>query len=612
MGKRNMTPKKKRILFVSGGVAALLIVVITALLLFINVNVYKPRIEGAASDAIGMDFKIGGPMKIVLFPLFGVSLEKVLIKKGEMDFLSAKKVRIGLRLFPLIKREVRISEFTIIEPKITIERNKNGRFNFEEPIQKPAKEEKLPAALLTMGSFVISKGELIFLDRISNARTELNGIDLNIKALSFSAERSHSLLRNVSFSGNVKCKAVKTKDFEVGNIRFDMKGKDGIFDISPIAMNFFGEGERGSIRIDITGETPLFRVQYSASKFDFERFWKAVSKKQIAKDDANPADKKPGKKTELTNVDLTIARLSIGRVGKDLFNNIYFSGNFQCKAVKTKDFEAKNIRLDMKGKDGIFDISPITMNFFGGTEKGAIKADMTGDSPLLKIQFAATNFDFEKFVEAFSKKKIMKGQMDFSMNIVTNGKNLEEMKRRMNGEASLRGENLLLYGMDIDSLLSKIQESQKFSLVDVGAFFLAGPLGTVLTKGYDFAGVYKETRGGQGIIKKLVSEWRIKNGIAEAKDVALSTQRNRVAMKGRLDFVNSRFDDVTVAALDEKGCAKFSQKIHGPFRKKPQIEKISTLRTLVGPAVKLFEKAQKFVGWGKCKVFYKGSIKHPG
>jgi len=479
-----MTPKQKRILFVSGCVVALLIVVITALLLFLNVNVYKPRIEAAASDAIWMDFKIGGPMKIVLFPRFGVSLEKVLIKKGEMDFLSAEKVRIGLRLFPLIKREARISEFTIIEPKITIERDKNGRFNFEGEIQKPAKEEKLPVALLTMGSFVISKGELVFLDRISNTKTELNSIDLNIKNLSFTAERSHRLLQDISFSGN-----------------------------------------------------------------------------------------------------------------------------FQCNALKTKGFEVKNIKFDMKGKNGIFDISPIAMDFFGGTEKGAIKADMTGDSPLLKIQFAAKKFNFEKFVESFSRKKVMKGQMDFSLNIVTKGKSLEEMKKRMSGEASLRGENLLLYGMDLDSLFSNIEESQNFSLVDVGAFFLAGPLGTVLTKGYDFAGVYQETRGGQGIIKKLVSEWRIKNGIAEAEDVALSTRKNRVAMKGGLDFVNSRFDDVTVAALDEKGCAKFSQKIHGPFRK-PQIEKISTLRTIVGPAVKLFEKAQKFI-LGKCKVFYKGSIKHP-
>src|SRR3990172_2875051 len=589
-----MTLKQNRILFISGGVAALLVLLITALVLFINVNVYKPRIEAAASDAIGMDFKIGGTMKIVLFPRFGVSLENVLIKKRELDLLSAQRVRIGLKLLPLIKREARISEFTIIKPKITIERDKNGRFNFEGKIQKPAKEEKLPIALLTMGSFVISKGELVFLDRISNTKTELNSIDLNIKNLSFTADRSNRFLQDISFSGNFQCNALKTKGFEVKNIKLDMKGKNGIFDISPIAMDSFGKAERGSIRVDITGEKPLFRAQYTASKFYFERFWEAVSKKQIAKGDTTTPGKKSGNETELTNVDLTIASLSFGKGGKDLFNNIFFSGDFQCKSLKTKDFEVKNIKLDMKGKNGIFDISPITMNFFGGTEKGDIKADLRGDSPFLKIQFAATKFNFEKFVEAFSRKKIMEGQMDFSLNIMTKRKSLEEMKKSMNGEASLRGENLLLYGMDLDSLLSNIEESQNFSLVDVGAFFLAGPLGTVLTKGYDFAGVYQETRGGQGIVKKLVSEWRIKNGIAEAEDVALSTKINRIAMKGGLDFVNSQFDDVTVAALDENGCAKFSQKIHGPFRN-PQIDKISTLKTIVGPAVKLFEKAQKFI-----------------
>jgi len=136
----------------------------------------------------------------------------------------------------------------------------------------------------------------------------------------------------------------------------------------------------------------------------------------------------------------------------------------------------------------------------------------------------------------------------------------------------------VLYGVALDSLLAKIEEGQSFSLVDAGAFFLAGPLGTVLTKGYDFASIYIETRGGQETIEKLVSKWRIKNGIAEAEDVALSTKRNRVAMKGGLDFVNSRFDDVTVAALDEEGCPKFSQKIHG----NPESKKLAPCRPLSG------------------------------
>jgi hypothetical protein len=47
--------------------------------------------------------------------------------------------------------------------------------------------------------------------------------------------------------------------------------------------------------------------------------------------------------------------------------------------------------------------------------------------------------------------------MDFSLNFTTRGKSLDELKRRINGETSLRGENLLLYSFDPDSLLLKIE-----------------------------------------------------------------------------------------------------------------------------------------------------------
>ena len=34
----------------------------------------------------------------------------------------------------------------------------------------------------------------------------------------------------------------------------------------------------------------------------------------------------------------------------------------------------------------------------------------------------------------------------------------------------------MLYGIDIDELIPKYERSQNFNLVDVGAFFLVGPL----------------------------------------------------------------------------------------------------------------------------------------
>jgi len=477
-----MTSKYRKILIISGGVIASLIAI---LILSVDLNLYKPRIEAAASDALGMDFKIGGPLKIVLLPGFGISLEKVRIRNGGLDLLAAEKIRVSFRILPLLKREVKIADFAIIGPEITVERYKNGDYNFESPMQRTSKKEKSTSLIFTIKSLEISKGKLIFSDQITSNRMELNNMDLKIKDLSYNTGRNQSPLQGISLSGI-----------------------------------------------------------------------------------------------------------------------------FHCERLKTQTLEVRNIRFDIKAKDGVFDISPFTISFFGGTEKGMIKADLTGDDPLLKVQFSATNFDFEKLAESFSKKKIMKGKMNFSLDIETGGKDSDEMKRRMRGEASLRGDNLLLYGIDLDSLLSTLQESQKFSLVDAGAFLLAGPFGAALTKGYDFAGLYKAMGRRQGIIKRLVSDWKIRNGVAEAEDVAFSTQRNRVAMKGRLDFVNNRFEDVTVAVLDEKGCATFSQKISGPFQK-PRIEKISTLKTIARPAINLFEKAKKLIGIGKCEVFYNGSVRHP-
>jgi AsmA protein len=40
--------------------------------------------------------------------------------------------------------------------------------------------------------------------------------------------------------------------------------------------------------------------------------------------------------------------------------------------------------------------------------------------------------------------------------------------------------------IDIDKILSSYETSRKFNLVDLGAFFIAGPLSTVALKGYRY------------------------------------------------------------------------------------------------------------------------------
>ena len=81
-------------------------------------------------------------------------------------------------------------------------------------------------------------------------------------------------------------------------------------------------------------------------------------------------------------------------------------------------------------------------------------------------------------------------------------------------------------------------------------------------------------------------------------------------MKGGLDLIKERFVDVTVAVLDKRGCALFSEKVHGPFRE-PQIEKESVFKSITGSVLNPLKHAWKLIQGEKCTVFYSGSVAQP-
>ena len=109
---------------------------------------------------------------------------------------------------------------------------------------------------------------------------------------------------------------------------------------------------------------------------------------------------------------------------------------------------------------------------------------------------------------------------------------------------------------------------------------------------------------------KLISEWNLEDGILRAGDVALSTEENRLALTGGLDFVNLRFENTRVAVIDGKGCAVVEQLIEGEFRD-PRIEKPHFLVPLVGPLVNILRQGVELFIDAECEPFYTGRLEHP-
>ncbi len=483
-----MANKRKIALFAAGGGFALLILAAVALNLFVDVNAHKPRLEAAASDALGMEVRIGGRMGIGLFPGFHVTLEDVRIRNRGADVASVKQTRLGVELLPLLRKEVRIVKIGMKRPRISIEQDRDGKFNFETPGKKTRKktavEAEGPRFSLDVAKIALSDGALFY------------------------------------------------KDHETGEVL-----------------------EAGDFNLD-------------------------VSRLRLA-----------------------------GGEDPDLPKRLSFKAEFACKEFRKGSLAVSDLKLRIEGKDGILDLDPVTMRLFGGQGSGSLRADLSGAAPLYRVEYSLTKFRAEEFLKALSPKKVAEGALDFSATLSMQGKSANEMKRTATGEMSLRGENLTLDGVDLDRRFSRYESSQSFNLVDVGAFFIAGPFAPLVTKGYDFASLFLES-GGSSTIRTLVSDWKVEHGIARAKDVAMATNEHRVALQGGLDFVKEEFNDVTVAVIDGKGCATMRQKIRGPFRK-PVVEKVSVLRSVTGPVRKLLKQAQDLLG-GQCEAFYAGSVAPPG
>jgi AsmA protein len=474
-----MSKPLKIILFAVSGFVGLFVLVAAALLVFLDINAYKPRLEAAASSALGMEVRVGGRLGVSFFPGLHVTLQDVNIRNRGTDLASAKQASLGIDLLPLLYQEIRIVKIALNRPRISIERDSDGKFNFEKP-----EEARGDSTALDLAKVSLSDGTVLYTDKQSGEGFEAVNCNLNARRLRLAEGKSSDLLKHLSFTAELACGEIRAKDFAVSDMKFSVAGKNGVFDLKPITMRIFGGQGSGDIRADFSSAIHLYQIHYSLSQFHIE----------------------------------------------ELFN-------------------------------------------------------------------------------ALSPQKFAEGPMDFSANLSMQGKTVNEMIQAMEGQISLRGENLTLNGSDLDREFARFESSQNFSLVDAGAFFFVGPLGLAATKGYDFAGIFRGS-GGSSTIRTLVSDWKVERGVAQAQDVAMATNQNRIVLIGKLDFVNEQFDDMTMALIDAQGCAKVRQKIRGTFRK-PVVEKPGVLKSLAGPALKLLKKGRDIFPGGECEVFYAGSVAPP-
>lgn len=434
------------------------------------------------------------------------------------------------------------------------------------------------------------------------------------------AAASRTLGMEVKVEGAVGISLVPLLSMNMGDLRVRNRGTDLVsaeqarIRVSP--MSLF----RDELRVrKITLQNAVLSIEQDGEgSFNFEltrdaaRHVPPIDLTNVSVSDATVVyvDKRSGKGFEARHCNIDVGRLQHrGGMQSELMRSLSVTASAECAEFQRDRFNATDLKFSATGVDGVLDVEPLTMRVFGAHGSGNVKADLSGEVPQYVVHFSLPQFRIEDFFATLSPKKVVDGQMDFSADLSAQGRTMHQLRQAAAGQFSLRGRDLTIIGRNLDHEFADFRSSQSFNLADVGAFFFAGPLGLVVTKGYDFAQLFKAT-GGTSQVDILVSDWNVERGVAQARDVAMATKKNRLAMHGGLDFVDGDFDDVVIALVDGKGCAVVRQRIRGTFQQ-PVIEQPSALEALAGPVTELLKQAGEAFTSGDCHVFYAGSVAPP-
>ena len=180
----------KRTLRIVAIVVVVLIILLVAVPFLIPVDKFRPTIEEKASQALGRKVEFGS----LSLSLISGSLSAESLSIGDdpkfstSPFLTAKSLKVGVEIFPLIfSKTLNVTGITIDTPQVTLLHNPAGVWNFSSLGGASAKSEQAQAAKssgsaapadLSVQQFTLKDGRIILGSTSSSKRSTYDNVSV--------------------------------------------------------------------------------------------------------------------------------------------------------------------------------------------------------------------------------------------------------------------------------------------------------------------------------------------------------------------------------------------------------------------------------------------------
>lgn len=186
----------RKILIGLGILITLVAIAALALPSLIPASVYKTKIEQQVSAKLGRNVTIAGDVKLSVFPSLSANAKSVTIENGagfsSAPFITMESLQANVKLMPLLKKQVEISNFTLIKPKISLEKLKNGDVNWSFSEKNTSvttqadsfkRDGRLADLQISLGQFTLKDGDIKYSDLMAGKSHSLKSVNMKVSML---------------------------------------------------------------------------------------------------------------------------------------------------------------------------------------------------------------------------------------------------------------------------------------------------------------------------------------------------------------------------------------------------------------------------------------------
>ncbi|WP_137937191.1 AsmA family protein [Chitinivorax sp. B] len=295
-----------------------------------------------------------------------------------------------------------------------------------------------------------------------------------------------------------------------GKVAFNLAGH-ALASPKQANMKLAGVLDESRINLDAAIDNlakPFYRFDLAIDQLNVNRYLAAASASEKA-----PAP--AGKTAAAGNIDLSGLK-TLNAQGKAKIGSLQYG-----------DIKMNDVNVELKAGNGQVQLAPFSLNLFGGNLAGSASATTTA-APRFVLNPKASNVDIGKMVATLAKNDRLEGHGNLQANLTTQGGNVDQLTRNLNGNFAAQMRDGSIKGINIGATLRQA----KATMSQMSGEQVKPASATEKT---DFA--------------ELAASFAIRNGIAHNEDLSAKSPLLRLAGAGDINLPEKTLDYLLKASI---------------------------------------------------------------